>query len=328
MYRTMRIPPVVLLLLFIISCDKSDDPTPPPPEPPDESPGYISFEEWAPPSLNLAIASINPDGSGQKQLTPVSGAQDFDCSMPTISFDRKKIVFCSNLDGELNDEGIYIMDSTGINIQKVIDDPQMRESGGSLSPDGKTILYSGYDPTNLGQIYTCNVDGTNRKSLTSFNDPTPPKLYYNPNWSKDGTKITFLSNRDAKHSQIYTMNRDGSNVQMVGPADTVTRHGAKLSPDGKKFVYYRHRDNSFTARVMEIWTVNSDGANNKQLTSLGVISGDPVWSPDSKYILFVSDKDRPGSLTGSTELYIIKADGTELKRITNSDTRKLFPSWR
>src|SRR5689334_893754 len=107
----MRILPYALVLL-VISCSKPNDPDPTPvppppalPEPPVEAPGYITFEERIMKgSISVTVSTINPDGSAHRPFIIGEGAPFFslDHTMPEISFDRKKIVFTSDLDGEQN----------------------------------------------------------------------------------------------------------------------------------------------------------------------------------------------------------------------------------
>ena len=65
------------------------------------------------------------------------------------------------------------------------------------------------DPTifnDPGNIYVMDADGSNRTKLTASS-------YYGdfqPDWSPDGTQITFSSKRDGNY-EIYVMNADGAN---------------------------------------------------------------------------------------------------------------------
>jgi len=49
--------------------------------------------------------------------------------------------------------------------------------------------------------------------------------------------------------------------------------------------------------------------------------GGADWSPDEEHIIFTSNKG------GNEELYIIKADGTDLKRLTNNEIKDCCPDW-
>jgi Tol biopolymer transport system component len=96
----------------------------------------------------------------------------------------------------------------------------------------------------------------------------------------------------------------------------------------KKVVYYSKVGNN-----TQLFTINVNGTENKQLTDFsnpalnGATSGDPCWSPDSKVISFSSNKDK-SSIQDGDDIYTINADGTNLTRLTNSNTTKWFTDWQ
>ncbi len=92
-------------------------------------------------------------------------------------------------------------------------------------------------------------------------------------------------------------------------------NSSSLAPDGKRV--------SFDARG-DIWTVPAKTGITRNLTQTpGIHDRDVAWSPDGKYIAFISD------LTGDNEIYIMKQDGTEAPvQITkDADTYRFGPMW-
>ena len=75
-----------------------------------------------------------------------------------------------------------------------------------------------------------------------------------------------------------------------------------FSPDGKKIVFESNRSGNF-----EIYTINTDGSDIKQLTHDTSFDGTPAWSPDGKSIVFASERDK------DPEIYIMNADGSNQK---------------
>ncbi|MBU7017477.1 MAG: PD40 domain-containing protein, partial [Theionarchaea archaeon] len=67
--------------------------------------------------------------------------------------------------------------------------------------------------------------------------------------------------------------------------------------------------------------MDSDGSNLKNVTNNPARDFEPSWSPDSKRIVFVSDRD------GNMEIYCMNADGSNLKNLTNNPELDLCPSW-
>lgn len=65
-----------------------------------------------------------------------------------------------------------------------------------------------------------------------------------------------------------------------------------------------------------ISVMNADGTGQTLLTTTGSL---PMWSPDRKKIVFVSNRD------GNTEIYVMNADGTNQTRLTNGGGD--FPVW-
>ena len=83
---------------------------------------------------------------------------------------------------------------------------------------------------------------------------------------------------------------------------------ARISPDGTSIAFCYKGD---------IYTVNSQGGNARQLTTQSSYECTPVWSPDSKKIAFASDRD------GNFDIFIMSADGGNAKRLTKNSVTEL-----
>ncbi|HJQ25315.1 MAG TPA: S9 family peptidase [Blastocatellia bacterium] len=95
-----------------------------------------------------------------------------------------------------------------------------------------------------------------------------------------------------------------------------------LSPDGKTVVYtVATSDLPRAKRTTQIWLMDADGHDPRQLTQGEKSSASPTFSPDGRWIAFVSDRD------GSPSLYVMTATGTEVRRITNISTGVSDPLW-
>ena len=125
---------------------------------------------------------------------------------------------------------------------------------------------------------------------------------------------------------IYTINANGTNLQNITNSNNSNNWGAVLSPNGQKIVYY-----AIVLGNVQIFVINSDGTNKTQLTnftgSFSILSGDPSWSPDGNYIAFISNKDKPTDQDGY-DLYIMKADGSNVQRLTNINNWNTFTDWK
>jgi len=72
----------------------------------------------------------------------------------------------------------------------------------------------------------------------------------------------------------------------------------------------------------EIWIADNDGSNLEKLTSLeGPLTNRPRWSPDGQRIVFYSDA------SGNRDVYVMRKDGSELKRLTTDPSMDTNPGW-
>lgn len=180
-------------------------------------------------------------------------------------------------------------------------------------------------------IFTASSDGSNLEILESSSGYDAEAVY-----SPDGSMIAFTSTRDGD-LEIYVMDADGSDIRRV------TNYvgydgGAFFSPDGKKLVFRAQiflndderqeyeellAENMVKPSKMELFTINIDGTERKQITSNGAANFAPYYHPSGEKIIFCSDVDSPEDF--NFELYMVDIDGGNLERITYSDEFDGFP---
>ena len=152
------------------------------------------------------------------------------------------------------------------------------------------------------EIYVMDADGGNRENLSNH-----PVDDTDPDWSPNGTKIAFVTNRDDGVFQVYVMDADGSNqIRLTyGPRDK--RH-PDWSPDGRKiaFTVLPNLDDDVWIRQIDI--IDAGGQNREKFEDHAM---QPSWSPDGQKIAFASTRDR------SAKIYVIGADGQGLVRVTH-----------
>ena len=172
-------------------------------------------------------------------------------------------------------------------------------------------------------MFISDADGQNEHAL----HPTTG-LEYSPSWSADGQWIVFTSERDGQ-ADVYRVHPDGTGLEQLTDHPAFDDQGA-LSPDGKTLAFVSTR-NGGTANV---WLKDLAAGSYANLTRSHSGNFRPSWSPDGASIGFSSDRDsNPGTVFGrfqelqSAGLYVVRVDGTGLRRLTRTDGFSGSPSW-
>lgn len=266
-----------------------------------------------------------------------------------FSYDAKQLIFQSNIP-PYNCDQIYLMNSDGSN-RRLVSTGQGRTTCAFIQPDGRRIIYAsthaadsacppppdfsrgyvwalypGYD------IYSANPDGRDLKNITNS-----PRYDAEAVYSPDGKKIVFTSLRSGD-LEIYTMNPDGSDVRRL-THELGYDGGPFFSYDGTKIIYRASRpktakdsadylsllqDDMIRPSELEIWIMDADGSNQRQITHLGKANFAPYLHPDGKRLVFCSNhRGNPREF----DIFMINLDGTGLEQITFNPTFDGFPMW-
>ena len=208
-----------------------------------------------------------------------------------------KIAFSSYREGTSGNFEIYVVNADGTGLTSLTSDTTISNLYPEWSPDGKKIVYVQHSSRGYA-IFTMNSDGTNQIRLsTNAGDDWDER----PTWSPDGGTILMAG--------IYVMNSNGSNRHVLasGRSPVWSRDGTKIA---------------FTMdNPLELFSINADGTNQRQITHDSAYTRNPSWSPDGGKIAFLSQRD------GNNELYTINADGTNILRLTNDAGDDIFPYW-
>jgi len=226
------------------------------------------------------IFTIGLDGTGKTYLT--SDGSDYKNELASWSYDGSKIVY----------------------MRYPLNDPD--------APSQAEQERAGFfDPA---YVWTMNADGSDKRQLTSG-------THYGglPTFSPDGTSILFTG-LDTGSAELWSVNADGTSLHEVtrttGSETSIFGQeiqwstNASYSPDGTKILY-----GSTQSGPCEIWIMNADGSDQRQLTFPddpdAPDANIPSWSPDGTKIVFWSGFQRARG-----NIFTMNADGSDRTQLT------------
>jgi len=266
-----------------------------------------------------------------------------------FSADGEQLIFQSTRDGRSCDQQ-YVMRIDGSGLRRVSTGRGKTTCGYFFDGDRKIFFASTHavgdacparpDPSrgyvwglDKFDMYTANADGSGLRRLTNYGVYTAEGTL-----SPDGRTIVFTSLKDGD-LDIYTMDVDGTNVRRLTTTPGYDG-GPFFSPDGKRIVYRAHHpaDSVELATYrgllaqeivrpnrMEVWVMNADGSDQRQVTRLGGANFAPFFTPDGQRIIFSSNHRNPRSR--NFDLFLVNVDGSGLEQVTTDAEFDGFPQF-
>jgi Tol biopolymer transport system component len=171
-------------------------------------------------------------------------------------------------------------------------------------------------------LFIAKTDGSDERPLLPNSG-----FDYNASFSADGKWIVFTSERGGS-ADIYRVRPDGSGLERLTD-DPAYDDQAALSPDGKQLAFVSSRGTGFA----DIWVLDLQTKKVRNLTH-SPASFRPSWSRDGKWIAFSSDRNTPVRRDGdrfeqshAISIYLMRSDGTNVRRITSADKFAGSPKW-
>ncbi len=187
-----------------------------------------------------------------------------------------------------------------------------------LSPTNDRVVYSG--PAKGYRLLLTTLTDGKTTELT----PDHPESFV-PQFTPDGKTVIFVR----RDGDVYRVDADGKNFKRLtegnryvefklSPKDSHgSTDGPDISPDGKQAAFI-----ALTDGVPNVFVVDIEGGNKRQITNRKTPCGRVRWSPDGKQLSFVSFEGK------YPQLFVIQASGGEPLQLTKLEGAVYFANWR
>jgi Tol biopolymer transport system component/serine/threonine protein kinase len=236
--------------------------------------GYFLFRS-GPKLVNIKIGRT-------QQITHAPGIE----IDPAISPDGKMIAYAAGPEGQMQ---LYIRQIAGGRTIALTDSFSGHHRWPQWSPDGTSIAFQSGEA-----IYVVPALGGVPKQLV---EPSPEGEAITPSWSPDGKQFAYVQGRN-----IYVRSVDSSESRKV--AEAFEPYSLSWSPDGEhlafasgNLVFIFGRPVIGNIAPSSIWIVPTKEGAPVQVTDNGYLNVSPVWTPDGRNLLFVSNQG------GSRDVY-------------------------
>ena len=277
--ETLRVAPMETAEVTEPTATPTVKPTTKPAKAPSLRSYYVVYTTYIGPDVqDYRLWGMNGDGGGAEEVLRLA-------SEPAFSADGNKFAFYHWSDG------IYVWNLKKQTSTRIVDNSEA--SFPTWSPNGSRLAYCNL----YGQkwIHIVNSDGSGDHQLT-------PGM--RPNWALKGGFIAYDSCENNKCG-IFRINPDGGGKRQL---TTDGGGGAAVSPNGKKIAYWSQSDGDF-----EIYVINADGSGRRQLTKNKGNDALPAWSPDGKYIYYLSDQNGKG-----WAVMVMNANGSNQRKVVKT----------
>jgi CSLREA domain-containing protein len=268
------------------------------------------------PERDSEIFTMNPDGTGVKQLTK----NNLNDLFPSYSADGKKIVFQSDRTGNFE---VFVMNADGTGQTNLTKNPAT-DARPSFSPNGQKILFDSArgSTSNNGDVFIMNADGTGQKPLT-----TNPEEDSDATFSPSGDEIAFVSRRvdpqNNADSDIFTMNPDGTGQTRL-TENAFEEGNPSFSTSGSEIAFATNRLGGSNPEDFDIFVMTSDGSNPTNFTGSTAKDTQPAFSPDGRKLSFVSTRDG-----GDADVFVMDLpNGANQTDITPNQNSDFTPDWQ
>jgi Tol biopolymer transport system component/serine/threonine protein kinase len=200
---------------------------------------------------------------------------------PQVSPDGRNIVYAT---GDMVNLDLFLYDTSTGQKRNLTEDHEGRDTEPSLSPDGMQVAF--YSNRDGGGLYLLDLRSKEIRRLNAIGR--------NPAWSPDGTEIAVATegilrpeDRVTANSQLWAVRSDTGARRLVYAGDAVQPN---WSPNGSRIAFWASRGGQrdiFTIRARPLAGVSPEPV---ALTNDGHVDWNPVFSPDGRWVYFLSDR--------------------------------------
>ncbi len=217
-----------------------------------------------------------------------------------------------------------------------------------VAPGATTAVYTLHVPDAGEDAFTSEIWRIDLDLGTSERVSSPGRNARSPRFSADGLELAWLVDGDESTELVVAR-------QPRGRARTVASFAQGIdefdwSPDGRRFVVVRRdsrpagwREDApklvtrtlaqadgvglLDTRRRHLWTVEREGGAIAQITVGPYDDESPRWSPDGRWIAFVSNRAPDPDATDDSDIFVVGADGTRLRRLPSGPGPDTQPAW-
>jgi eukaryotic-like serine/threonine-protein kinase len=212
------------------------------------------------------------------KITDLAGTEMF----PSLAPDGKSLIYVSRISGNYD---IYSKRIGAKKADNLTEGNQEEDTQPAFSADGKRIAFR--SSRDGGGIFIMTETGESPQKLVGFG--------FNPAWSPDSKEIVCAessvesSNRLSSKSKMWIVNTTTGESRVLTESDAVQ---PSWSPNNKRIAYWGVHEGS----QRDIWTISTKGGDPVAVTNSADVDFNPVWSPDGRYLYFISNRKGTYSL--------------------------------